>query len=155
MVHCKQCQHNTVFGQRCKRRVCKGFYCWQHSTKTLGLRVKKSTIPDAGFGLFTTRDFKKNHKIGDYSGTRMTKQEVDKKYNGTAEYVICDRDRCIDGSDPNSSFVRYINRSERNKQPNAIYKNMNNNHNISVRTTKRISKGSEIFTRYGRTFHLK
>ena len=122
--------------------------------KALGIRVKKSTIPGAGFGLFSTKDLKKKHKIGDYNGIRMTKQEVEKKYRGTAEYVICDRNRCIDGSDPNSSFVRYINRSERNKVPNATYKNMNNKHNITVMTTKSISKGSEIFARYGSTFQI-
>lgn len=149
---CERCKFIKSNGQKCKRNTCKGFLCWQHSMIDLGIRVKKSTIPNAGFGLFATKDMKKDHKIGEYNGIKMTKKEVDTKYKGTAEYVICDKNRCIDGSHPNSSFVRYMNRAP--KKPNAKFKNMNNNHQISVKTTKHVPRGSELFVKYGRAFQI-
>jgi len=48
-----QCKARTKQGTRCKRRTRKGDYCWTHMENNLNVRVNSSTIPHAGFGVFT------------------------------------------------------------------------------------------------------
>ena len=50
-----QCKAPTKHGARCKRRTRKGDYCWTHMENNLNVRVKPSTIPQAGFGVFTAK----------------------------------------------------------------------------------------------------
>ena len=56
-------------------------FCMTHSTSLLGLTVKVSSIPDAGRGLFATRDFP-------YLGEILTKTQLDVRYGGTAPYTL-------------------------------------------------------------------
>ena len=46
------------------------------------LKIKTSTIPGAGKGLFTTAAISKNTKILEYEGDQLTWNEVRKRYKG-------------------------------------------------------------------------
>ena len=48
----QQCKSNTVKGFQCKKKTAKTKKCWIHLGKENNLRIKQSTIPNAGLGLF-------------------------------------------------------------------------------------------------------
>ena len=87
---CQRCTANTKRGTRCKNRTCRDDLCWQHLKKEKHLRIKKSQIPGAGLGLWTTRKFKPSERIGKYTGEKMSRDKVDEIYPGNtrAEYVL-------------------------------------------------------------------
>ena len=90
-----------------------GTVCWQHLKRDSGLRVKQSQIAAAGMGLWTTRRFKPNEKIGKYTGERLTQEQLRERYGERrGEYVLCPNNGyCIDGKKTNSSTVRFANDS--------------------------------------------
>ena len=65
-----RCKGWTKSGIRCRKYTT--FYPGRCGTHTLDFKLKKSTIPRAGKGLFTKRAFANNEKIGDYSGQKMS-----------------------------------------------------------------------------------
>ena len=68
-TQCVRCRANKQNGDRCTRRTCKySKYCYQHAKKLDGLRVTQSNIPNAGLGLFATKQFRKGQKVADYGG---------------------------------------------------------------------------------------
>ena len=79
---CQRCEATTKSGNRCKNRTCRGKLCWQHLKKQEGLRVKPSGIQGAGMGLFTTKPFKKNEKIANYTGEQMSRAQINQRYPG-------------------------------------------------------------------------
>ena len=52
------------------------------------IRVKKSTIPGAGKGLFTKGAIKKGTRIVEYKGKRVTWKEVEKMADDRNGYVF-------------------------------------------------------------------
>lgn len=117
---CVRCQANTANHTRCTRKTCKyGFQCWQHSIKNLGLKVKKSTIPGAGQGLFTAKRFDANSRMIEYKGEKLTKKELDRRYPGdtVADYTIqVNRKWFVDArNSPTSSIARYANDARKNR----------------------------------------
>ena len=66
---CVRCTAHTAQGVQCSRRTCKyADRCWQHARATWGVRIAPSTLPDAGDGLFATRDFAEGEVIVPYGG---------------------------------------------------------------------------------------
>jgi hypothetical protein len=54
---CTRCSGMTAKGTRCTRNTCKlASLCFQHLSKEKGFAVRKSTVLNAGQGLFVTRD---------------------------------------------------------------------------------------------------
>jgi hypothetical protein len=107
---CERCTATTKSGDRCRNRTCRGDRCWQHLKRDSGLRVKASQIPGAGLGLWTTRRFKPNEKLGKYTGEELTWQQVEQRYprNKRGEYVLCKNQRtCVDAKKTNTNVVRY------------------------------------------------
>lgn len=98
-MQCNQCSGITKKGVRCKllascKLGCKN-YCFRHAyqhvkkenckdTKNAvasigyGVRVKPSTIPDAGLGLFASKNFKKNEMITEFDGNIIDKETAKK-----------------------------------------------------------------------------
>lgn len=149
-VRCKEISKKTK--KQCKRRTCLySDYCWQHTRNTKGLKIKKSTIPNAGRGLFATRLLKRGEIIP-YGGVRMTKKQVDTKYGGddkVAEYVIChNKNRCFDASNTQSGLGRWVN--------DGVYAGRGKNAEFRTRRTgvfleliQDVQPGEEILTTYG------
>ena len=94
-----QCTHvNPKTKHRCRRKQYIGFsVCYQHLATDYRLRIKESTIRDAGKGLFayngTDNDaivFKKDERIIDYNVEIITTEETNSRYgeDSTAPYAV-------------------------------------------------------------------
>jgi len=151
---CQRCKATTKAGHRCKNRTCRGKYCWQHLKKGQGLRVKPSEIAGAGFGLFTTKPFKKNEKIVDYTGERVSRAEIDRRYVGTTgQYVLCEgnrpKSRCVDARKTNSGAGRYANDARgSNQRNNARFLQRG----FGIKASRNIPVGREVLVSYGRGY---
>ena len=117
--------------------------------------MKKSEIAGAGFGLFTTKPFKKNQKIADYTGENLSRAAIERRYPGNTrgEYVLCDGNRptsrCVDGRKTNSGAARFANDSRgTNKRNNARFLQRG----FGIKATQNISPGREILVSYGRDY---
>lgn len=85
------CAHEGTNGRRCRNRVCIGApLCGRHNELKYGVKIKQSTIIDAGKGLFATRDIPKGSWICPYAGETMTMSRIHRLYPGdmTAPYVL-------------------------------------------------------------------
>ena len=151
---CQRCTANTKRGTRCKNRTCRDDLCWQHLKKEKNLRIKKSQIPGAGLGLWTTRKFKPSERIGKYVGEKMSRDKVDERYPGNtrAEYVLCPTaNHCIDARRTNVSAVRFANdaRGTRFKN-NAMIRPRADV--VRSKPQRGIPKDREIFLSYGTAY---
>lgn len=114
--------------------------------------VQKSTIPNAGNGLFAGKDFKAGQVIIPYEGERLTlKQKVARYPKDDAKYLLqLGKDVFVDAADPaKSNMARYANHKPL-AQANAKLTARGN-----ITAKKAIKKGTEIFVSYGRGFKLK
>ena len=168
-----QCGATTVSQARCKRRtIATSPYCYQHARSVQGLQVKKSKIPQADKGLFAAREFKKDERIGEYTGKRTVAAPADMKTNDYIAEVKTKAEgiEYIDGKDPTKSgILRYANdcraqnkecstnnskfyyhREPGPKPRNRRHKPINpNKTRMYVKATRKIKKGSEIYLGYG------
>ena len=152
---CQRCEGTAKSGSRCKNRTCRGKLCWQHLKKEKGLRVKPSTIAGAGFGLHTTKPFKKNQKIADYTGENLSRAQIDQRYPGNTvgEYVLCEGDnansRCVDARKTNSSAARFTNDARgTNQRNNARFLQRG----FGIKATRNIPADREVFVSYGKAY---
>jgi len=150
---CERCTATAKSGNRCRNRTCRGTVCWQHLKRDSGLRVKQSQIAAAGMGLWTTRRFKPNEKIGKYTGERLTQEQLRERYGERrGEYVLCPNNGyCIDGKKTNSSAVRFANDSRGNRalKNNAVFKQGSD---VLRAGPQGIPANREIFVSYGRAY---
>lgn len=84
-----QCEGTTKDKKRCTRQTVKALpYCWQHYQKINRVRIAKSSVPNAGFGLFvcdTTKKkgelvFKKKDLIAQYNGDVLDAAQLNLRY---------------------------------------------------------------------------
>ncbi len=118
------------------------------------LRIKVSTIPNAGKGLFTKIDITKGTIITEYKGRRRTWKEVEDDVDNGYIYHI-DDDNVIDAKTNLRSFGRYANdaaglKKVRGITNNAEYVELDNK--VFIRAKKDISAGCEIFVAYGKLY---
>lgn len=119
------------------------------------LYVKKSTIPNAGKGLFTKKFIPKGTLIVEYKGRRSTWAEV-KDEDGKNGYIFfINRNNVIDGLPYQSALARYAN----DARGLVRIKGLLNNCEYSVdgvkayiESKKDIPAGSEIFVDYGKDY---
>ena len=121
------------------------------------LKVKKSTLPAAGKGLFTLNDVKKGEIVCEYEGERITWAEAivrnDKNKGGYVYYI--NKNNCIDAYHYLDTFGRYANDAAgvgrisgfRNNSTYEVIKNR-----VFIRATRNIPANSEIFVSYGRSY---
>jgi hypothetical protein len=79
-----RCSGHTKTGARCKRRTAKSPLCYYHLEKEDHVKIKKSTIPGAGLGLFTTIARRPNQRITLYGKNAYVNHDPD--HGG--EYVV-------------------------------------------------------------------
>jgi len=159
---CGQCTHTRDNGLRCKNRVCFGSpVCWLHNAKKYGVKIKQSTIPGAGKGLFATRNIPRDSWICPYSGEATTMDCIHQRYPGdaTAAYAEqvhknlaydCACSRGI-GSLSNAHFnPNGTVSAERNHNSFSRYRPKGNGvPGVWLKSTKVIKEGQEIFNWYG------
>lgn len=162
----RECVGRTKSGARCLRNVFIGQpYCFQHMVPNLHLKIKPSTLPNAGKGLFAWFPqapnhivFQRNQQICDYEGEFIDKTKLNNRYGEyTAPYAIAVREgtnpRYEDaalhrgiGSLANHNTRRHINAS-------FVVKRLDGrNHHIALKAIRPISHGDEIFVDYGAAY---
>ena len=116
------------------------------------LFVKKSTLPDAGKGLFTKKLIPKGTRIVEYTGNVRTWKEVqaDESENPYIYYVK--RNFVIDALNDKSALARYANDARGLKRVKDIRNNaeyVENGTRVFIEATKDIPANAEIFVGYG------
>jgi uncharacterized protein len=119
------------------------------------LLIKRSKIPQAGKGLFTTIDIKKGTLIVEYKGRVTTWKEIqhDKNFNAYVYYI--NRNRVIDAKPFKQHLGRYANDANgiaklKGVRNNSSYKVRNNK--VFIKAIKHITAGEEILVSYGKGY---
>ena len=146
-----RCTADAKSGEQCKARTAMGQYCWNHLRTISGLRIKKSTIPNGGKGLFAARKLQRGYRI-DYTGDRIRLEGN----NGGSYYLELSQRTGIDAARTNSGEGRWINDPRgTDKMPNCqfcLYTPPGRPRIGCVRTTRPIEIGEELLIRYGRAY---
>ena len=154
-----RCSATTARGTRCKLKTLKTDKCWVHLKKENNLRIKKSQIRGAGYGLYATKNFRKKEKVAEYKG-------IETERKPTSRYGLQLRRNpplYMDALNAHSCSGRYCNTCrKRNKDAGECRGNntkfsishRNNRWNVNLKATKRIREGDEIYVPYGRNFRL-
>ncbi len=122
--------------------------------KKQNLEVKKSVIPKAGKGLFTTRPVKKGTRIAEYKGkiTTWKKVKMDPGDNPYIFYVT--RNYVIDAK-KSRARARYANDAKGLTRIKGISNNsqyIEEGKKVFIEAKKDIPAGSEILVDYGREY---
>ncbi|MEO5569681.1 MAG: SET domain-containing protein [Bacteroidia bacterium] len=118
------------------------------------LYVKKSTLPDAGKGLYTKEFIKKGKRIVEYTGEIISYKEYDERVqkNRYGYLFYFNKNRCIDAYNHPEALARYANDAKGIKTKKGL---LNNSTYRIVGTKcyiysfKNIPPGAEIFVGYG------
>lgn len=170
-LQCSACQAmNTKGGQPCKNRTCIGVpYCWMHLLKLHHLRIKQSSVHNAGKGLFAIRRgdvdvqgnrvpiFKKGDTIIKYGGEPVTAQQLQARYgNFTAPYGLSvtknvfENGACVRGV---GTLANHAVKSLANAKYS--YATINRRPAYAViKALKNIYDGDEILVHYGAEYQL-
>jgi len=123
------------------------------------LIVKRSTLPNSGKGLFTTKDIKKGEVVCEYEGERITWDEAtsrnEKDVSKGAYFYYINEKNVIDAWAAKDTFGRYANDAAglgriKGLRNNCVYEERKNR--VFIKATRNIPAGSEIFVSYGRGY---
>jgi hypothetical protein len=158
---CAQCAAVTSRGKRCKNRTCvTGPLCGVHTKLQQGLTVKKSSIPNAGLGLYADKAFGGEDKVVEYTGANVAQKDYDKS-DGTYGMALGATGRVIDGASTQSGVARYANDCRKTniragvcKGNNLIALTNKDDTRVFFKPVKgkKIRKGDELFVSYGRSY---
>ena len=129
-------------------------FCRFHLREKLGLDIIPSTIPSAGFGLFTLSARAKGDHLVEYMGEVLSGAEVESRYPKGDVGVYCLRissDSFID-----SALFRgvgsFANASKGNNKPNARFVCNPADSSARLVATRFIASGAEVFISYGQQY---
>ena len=117
------------------------------------LVVKKSTLPNAGKGLFTKKTIPKDTRIVEYKGRVRTWKEAAHEDNGYIYYVT--RNHVIDAKPFPKALARYANDARGVVRIKGILNNsdyIQDGKNVYITSKKEIPAGSEILVGYGKEY---
>ena len=119
------------------------------------LYIKKSTLPDAGMGLYTKKAIPKGTRIIEYTGKRSTWKEVkdDDGKNGYIFYI--NRNHVIDARPTKKAYARYANDARGLVRIKGIVNNSDyivDGLKAYIESKKDIPAGGEIFVDYGKDY---
>ena len=163
----QRCIGHCRNGRRCSRRSVIGCpYCFQHLKSDRHLRIKPSTIHNAGKGLFAEDStqapnaiiFRRDDDIIEYIGETIDRAELNRRYHHhTAPYALQVRG---DNNNPlyiDAATIRGVgslsNHRAGHHQNARLVVNFQNN-TARLRATKNIRNGEEIFVSYGHQYHI-
>lgn len=119
------------------------------------LFIKKSTLPNAGKGLFTKKEIAKGTRIVEYKGKLRKWKDVKHLdgYNGYLMYIT--RNAVIDAESVTKTFGRYANDARGfvklpGRTNNCEY--VSEGKKCYIEATRTIKKGEELFVGYGKEF---
>jgi hypothetical protein len=158
-----RCAGTNKNGLQCKRDVIIGLpLCFQHTASVYHLKIKPSTIPNAGLGLFaydkTKADneivFKPNDDICNYYGQVVTKEILQQRYEDyTAPYgiVVSSNQNKYEDTATQRGIGSLINHKVKSRT-NCRF--VNNLQFIKIKSHKNIRNGAELFINYGRDYRF-
>ena len=119
------------------------------------LRIKRSTIPEAGKGLFTKEFIARGTRIVEYKGKILTWKEVQqqKGFNGYVYYI--NRNRVIDAKNYKKTFSRFANDANGINKIKGVKNNCRyeiDGHKVFIEAITDIQPGSELFVSYGKEY---
>ena len=154
----QRCTADARGGRQCGARTKRGQYCYVHRRKLNGTHIKPASTESHGFGLFTTRAFKKGDTIADYTGDYVTGRSDE--IGGS--YFVNLRIRggaAIDAARTNSGDGRWANDARgvrlpdgRRARANCIMAGQAGTRVVKLRATRDIAAGEEIFLSYGAAY---
>lgn len=119
------------------------------------LRVKRSVIPNAGKGLFTTKPIPRGTRIVEYKGKITTWKEVDHKA-GTNPYIFyVKRNHVIDARSYKKAKARFANDARGLKRIKGIVNNasyIEDGLRVFIEAKRNIPAGAEILVDYGKEY---
>lgn len=119
------------------------------------LYTKKSTIPNAGKGLFTKKMIPKGTRIVEYTGRRSTWKDV-KDEDGRNGYIFyINRNNVIDAQKNVKAFARYANDARGLVRIKGLLNNSDyvvDGLKAYIESTKDIPAGAEILVDYGKDY---
>ena len=157
----EQCRYIKKDGEHCSRIVVMGVpYCSQHLAMAQHLKIKKSTIPRSGKGLFAydilrghnAVIFRGNDERGDlismYDGEIINNAELNRRYDEfTGPYAAkISNNRYEDGARIRG-VGSYVQHSDDEAITNCRLRVRHNR--IAIIATKNIKNGKELFANYG------
>ena len=145
----QRCTANTKSGAHCKQRTAKGQYCWNHLRSMAGLRIKKTPIAGAGFGLFADRDLPRSMRVN-YTGDRARLADA---ADGGTYFLQTSRDDAVDAARTNCGEGRWVNdprgSGHRANAEFVLYTPPGGTRTACLRITRLVKKGEEILVKYG------
>ena len=175
----RRCLGRNKNGKRCARYVCIGLpYCFQHSLQHFHLKIKPSTLPNSGKGLFavdpTKREnatiFLPGHSICEFTGQIMNLADLHRRYdehnaNGvriaghTAPYALeLNNTTGIDAATSRgiASLANHkpLNQCNAIFEPKTIGPRGNRRHVIMLQCIRPIRNNQEIFVDYNEDYHF-
>eukprot|EP01031_Cornospumella_fuschlensis_P027632 gene27632-33370_t len=160
-INSTQCTGTTKQGARCKCII--GFeYCPAHMASTLKLAIRDSTLAGAGKGRLFAFDraagpddvvFRDGDRIAKYNGQLINAQELEERYGGyTAPYgVKVNAREAIDCACKRGVGALGNTRPTAN---NATLSVNTRDKTASVKASRTIRNGQEIFISYGRAYRF-
>lgn len=119
------------------------------------LRIKKSTLPNAGKGLFTRVDITKGTRIVEYKGRIQPWREV-KAQDGINGYLMyINRNVVINALPSTKTFGRYANDARGLVRVSGVRNNseyVSEGNRCFIEATRNIKAGEEILVSYGRDY---
>jgi SET domain-containing protein len=119
------------------------------------LRVKTSTLPGAGKGLFTTKFIAKGTRIVEYWGKITTWKEVEHEEGSNGYIFYVKRSHVIDARYYKKSIARYANDARGLQKITGIRNNSEyeiEGLRVYIDAIRDIPAGSEILVDYGREY---
>jgi hypothetical protein len=155
----QRCTAATKKGTQCSLMTRHGEYCWTHLVQRRGLRIKPSSIDGAGKGLSVTRDVPTGGVITDYTGDLVPVQGDDgsaDEFQGSAYVLELTRTLALDAARSNTAEGRLINDPRGSgKQANARFCINQRAKTVTLRATRPLKKGDEVFVSYGDSYWPK
>ena len=159
----EQCTYHLPNGHRCQRQTVIGYgLCWQHLLKVKHLRIRPSTIPGAGKGLFCIDPsrppgeviYRAHEKILQYGGEVITHHQLEERYPGdvTAPYTVQNHRQMFEDGALERSPAAIINHKPRRECNCELITQRTNL--CAVETIRPLRNGDELFCNYGRQYHL-
>jgi hypothetical protein len=119
------------------------------------LIIKRSGLPNAGKGLFTSKMIPRGTRIVEYKGVIKTWKEITEnpKFNGYVFYV--NRNHVIDAKNYKKGMAQLANDAKGLSRAEGVLNNCKyeeDNDRVYIVSTKNIPAGAELFVGYGKEY---
>lgn len=149
----QRCTADTRAGAQCGKKTCNGEYCWNHLQSLMQLRIKQSTVPGAGKGLYAARDFAAGEEVTRYTGDLAIGRAAQGFFGGSKYVFGLNSNIAIDAARRNSAPGRMVNDSRgTGRPPNLTWVVDNARRRVRMITTRPVKKGEEFLIPYGASY---